>query len=604
MNKMKAVNTRILQKNFPQEYHKFFAENELVVSTACDFMLAGEYSAYHGGISICQKVPFRLYAGLKPISAKKINIKRDCLMYDRSKNKFIPVSLQEEEFEKINSFINHNFKAQISKMGGCQIVFLSETGEEESFSLICTICALISLILHLYYYSFGKKDLKKWSKLRVEQLIKIDKWFDRIFRQAWRINAAARDGITSGTNAFVSLLKTGGFPVIYCAEEKLLDKLKKNQFKSISYTGERMVDALADISPRWYFDFGLIQFGTFRFTGAAKNRELKRIEKELEKIKEDKLIKNLPLKKINSLFARYSQEENFWYIFAKIFDLISLQMLLGLRNIFQYGPSKQDFNFLTDSFSQHWYLFKILDLDMPAFDPLSQILQKHIGEKNPKKAKFKTVGWGRFMREGCLIFIVPRNSLLGKEKILEKELKERWGPDTYIGYLSWLDGVKEDDGVKIEQDLRKGLYSKFVSRNEVKIKEYMSSFRPVNRLISKDDLGQKLKKIDLVLDKTENKIYIGGQRLTSKEIFSAKATISAFCQLLNKKGRISNEEMRPSPYSTNRYEFAGKIALPLKKSYKKILKQDLGLKVEGKIYHYQVIFDPSRVRLWVIDRPY
>lgn len=596
MAKISAVNSKNLRRNFPEEYRKFFSQNELVVSTASGFMWAGEYSAYYGGISICQKVPFRVYAGFKPISAKRIVVKKEYRAYHRSKNKFSPFFFQPEENERINNYLNDKFKGKIRKEGGYQISFLSEASSEEGLNLINVVCALISLIICFYYYSLSKKDIQRWQRLKVNQLIDKDRWFRRIFNLALEINAAARERVTSGTNVFVSLLNSRGFPIIYCPEKRF--SLEKNQSKDFSFTGERMIDLIEEESLSWYFDFGLIQSGTCRIIAGGGNRSIKKTQQDLDKIKRDDLIKKLLLEETDSFFTHYSKKKSLWLIFMEMFDLISLRILLGFKKIFKYGLSNQTFIDFRDALNQHWHFFKILGLDTPKLDLLAQVLQRRIAKENQLGVGIKIAGLGR---GGSLAFAVPKDSLLGKEKILEKEIKDELGPEAHISYLSWIDGV-EDGGVKIEQDLKNKIYSPFVSSEKIQVRDYSHSFRAVNRLIARDELEKQVKRIDLVFDQTNNRIYVGGKRLTSKEIKSAKETIKVLHKLMSSGGELENNELKPSSYSANRYDFSGKIALPLKRAVEKELKKDLDLKVRGKIYHYSIRFNPKNLRIWMIDR--
>ena len=591
---VKAINSRILQESFPEKYRQFFSENELVVSTSPSFMWTGEYSAFYGGISICQKVPFRIYAGLKPISEKKIIVKESCEVYIRPKDHFSSFSLETEEIININSFLNERFGGLISEKGGCQITFLSETSEGENLNLLATICALISLELNLYYGSVEKNEIISWQKIKINQL-RDSEAFQEAFSLAWRINRSARDGLSSGANAFNALVDSGGFPVIYWTEKDLLKK------ENPAWFGERMTDVLGGSSLGWHFDFGLIQFGGWRPIGAAGAHLnwIKRSEADLTQMKKDNKKKNIPFRKIDSLLAYYDKKESPWLILMKGLDLISLRILSNLKNVFQLGPSQQDFSLFIESLNQHRAFFNVLGLDAPEFNILLQILHKLVKKDDQVGAKGEAYGLGQ---KGCLTFAVPKNSLIDKEEILEKEIKTRLGTDVYFSYLSWLDGT-ENGGVKIEQDLKNKSYSSLVGQEEViGIREYNRSFQAVHRLLSRPQMDKQKEGIDLVLDKTRNQVYLRGKRLDSNKIRSARETTKILDQLLKHKGELKNTDLATSSYSANQYELSGKIILPLKRSFEELLRKELYLTVRGNIYDYSIRFDPTNLKIWVVER--
>lgn len=592
---VKKVNSQTLQKAFTKEYRDFFARSELVVSVTDSFMWTGEYSAYFGGISVCQKVPFRIYAGIEPISGKKIVINGDYPAYHRAKNKFLSVSFLPEEIKSFNQFVNDKLRSRVGKKGGCQISFFSEAPAEEGWGSLGTFSALISLILHFYYFSFNGSSLKRWDESKISDLIKKDPWFDRIFRFAWQANAAAREGITSGTYAFLGLVGTGGFPVVYSTKASF--PLGSCALEDLPYNGERLVDLIKN-DLVWHFDFGLIYSGARKDTASA-NRSIREMQEDLDKIKDDDLIKKLSLDKISSLFAHYTQEKSLWLILMEMLDLISFKILLGLKNIFRFGSSEQALRLLFNSLNQHWDVYDILGVNTPKLKLLAQTLKDELQKVGVADSGIKTASVGR---GGYIIFAAPKYSFAEKEKNIEKEIKNRLGPDAHFGYLSWLDGA-EDGAAKIEQDLKKKIYSPFISHEDIEVLDYNLSFNPVSRLLSREDFGHQLKNVDLILDQVDHQIYLRGKRLTSKEISSAKETILVLAELLEKKGKLKSEQLHISSYSTNRYDFSGKIALPLKRAMKRKLLKELRLKVQGKICSFSINFDPTNLRIWVINRP-
>ena len=74
------------------------------------------------------------------------------------------------------------------------------------------------------------------------------------------------------------------------------------------------------------------------------------------------------------------------------------------------------------------------------------------------------------------------------------------------------------------------------------------------------------KKDGILFDAVENKIFIMGEKLCSKQIHSQTGTVELFKNILQERGNeISNHILPRSCYSQNKNEMLGKIILPLKR---------------------------------------
>ncbi len=180
---------------------------------------------------------------------------------------------------------------------------------------------------------------------------------------------------------------------------------------------------------------------------------------------------------------------------------------------------------------------------------------------------------------------------------LEKEL----GVKLQLGYASWLDGI-EEEGVKIEQYLDKKIFSDFVSKNTVRILD-VSNKKQVNLVLSPEEFNKQKNKIDLLLDEKENKIYVRGKMLTSRELHSKKTAINILKILFQNVGKeVSNRELPSSSYSSDRYELQGKITSSLIKIVQKRTKKKFDLKVRGGVVDFFLKFNPSNVKIWLVKK--
>jgi len=83
----------------------------------------------------------------------------------------------------------------------------------------------------------------------------------------------------------------------------------------------------------------------------------------------------------------------------------------------------------------------------------------------------------------------------------------------------------------------------------------------------------------ITFDAINKKIYINGENITHKDLFTQSATVEIIEILFNNKGHyITNKELPPSSYSKNKNDMTGKIILPLQQLMEKKFKQKLTLK--------------------------
>jgi len=59
------MNSKSLKNQHKDTYERFFEEHQIVVSAPFLMTWAGDLSKYYSGITIKQKIPLRLYMGIK-----------------------------------------------------------------------------------------------------------------------------------------------------------------------------------------------------------------------------------------------------------------------------------------------------------------------------------------------------------------------------------------------------------------------------------------------------------------------------------------------------------------------------------------------------------
>ncbi|MEI7918664.1 MAG: hypothetical protein WCH65_00135 [bacterium] len=68
----------------------------------------------------------------------------------------------------------------------------------------------------------------------------------------------------------------------------------------------------------------------------------------------------------------------------------------------------------------------------------------------------------------------------------------------------------------------------------------------------------------ILLDMTNNKMYLNGRKLTSEDLHSQTATVDILKHLVENTGKdIHNKQLSVSSYSKNKNDMLGKIVIPL-----------------------------------------
>jgi hypothetical protein len=179
-------------------------------------------------------------------------------------------------------------------------------------------------------------------------------------------------------------------------------------------------------------------------------------------------------------------------------------------------------------------------------------------------SNFKSISWilglapnDTTIMWGNAIFVLPlewfRKDILYSVSEAQKSIV--WVKLLYANWIDWL----ECRWFIIEQDLNNKIYSEFVSKNSI----VLETINWISKIINSDFLDYEDLEW-LTLDLINRKIYLDGEKLTSKDLHSQNTTIDILEILLtNLWVDISNKDLPKSSYSTNKNEMLGKIILPL-----------------------------------------
>ncbi len=599
-----SLNSRILKERFPEVYKKFFSKCQLVVSAPHFFTWAGEYVAYWGGIAILQKTPLRIYLGLElsPVSSNRGNIiiENDIVSYSIKEDKFKPDQYEHSAQERLLDFLNDTEPSFKIEKQTLKIHILSELPLRATGSTTAMSSAL-AVLLFLQSQVLKPNDIKGWKDSFSSDLIQNNKFkFDSVFRLAWKILAAFRGEYASGTAVFAVLLPSF-LPVFYCmAGKKNLNlpiEVETNYdiLEKVPVFGGR-VEELFHLKkiPSWPIDFALISLGESRGVSSFSTQKLQDIFREANKFVDKDFKKFFNLKK--ELKPFFCRKNDIWQANLQVMNALNIRILMKMGELLKSGQREDILRDFLRAIDKHQILFLLLGVNPLQINIANSIIHQEASKVDDLGAGVKSAST---TKKDIILVAVPAGRM---SKIIERaalRIKKELNLELQIIYASWLDGI-EQEGIKIEQDLERKIYSGFISENTVYVRDF-SQKNPVNLLLSSEEFNKRKKEIDLLLIEEEGKIYIKGKPLTSKELHSKKATIKLLKILLEKRGQeVLNSELPRSSYSQDRYELQGKIIIPLIKAIEKRTKKKLDFKISGGIINFSLKLNPNLVKIWLV----
>jgi mevalonate kinase len=451
---------------------------------------------------------------------------------------FVPYRRNFVEIQ-LDDYLFEKLNSLLSKyLKGSKIYFLSEIPLGSSLGGLGAISACLAMLI-------TTKNLEK------------------IFLLAWQIVKELQQGRSSGATAFASL-SNSPYPIVFYSKGKKYWGGPLDQFYSLPPM------------PSWPIDFGLIFSGNF-VQGASVIASALEIKNILEK-------RESQIKKI----LKTDFKNSFWKTYLLMLNQTACQNLIALAELFKKGANDSALEFFFNTLNQYQNLLHFLEISTPSIDKIySEIHQ--IANKTENKvgsgAKITGVGKG-----GEVLFALPFGQYREKISNLKSQIS-----NLSLDYASWQDGF-ETEGVKIEQDLQNGIYSSFIEKGSLLLKIYQGD-KVSSKIIKEEDLEKEKRKIELLFDTINNKIYIKGRGFDSSSLPSQKATIEILQKLLRAKGKkLKNTEL-PKSYAENRYDLQSKITAPLSRLV------PLRFEISGGMYeNYNLTLKPFDIRIGILGK--
>lgn len=572
------MNSESLQKCFSEVYRDFFANNDIIASW-CYTIPWGYEGWFHRSESVNfrSKIPLKCYVGAKKTKTQGISFK-NISFFDVVKSDFDTCSYDKviKEELKIKEFLE-KFLHDASFGFGVEISILSETTRWHGFWFSGTHLALLSSIILLL---ISDKD----------NLEEIDK--EKIFRLSWKLDFISRYGNSIWEASAHALSENEGPSYIFS------EKFNKNTpiedidglYSEYQIISEKFKNTI--VTEDSFLDIFMIFSGTPTDT---KFIEQSKIAEKNESIKYENFIKNEILDKNpqNISFSKFWTENSIYPHLLESLSVLNFKSIFYIKKLLETWNGDHEIEDLIEHINNLRYLIWIIEKQSPFAEDFSFFFRKNMKNFREKMwimpvYSWKSGGW-------CMVVVKTGISRDTVEKTIQ-ELKTIY-PQVVIEYCSYIDG-KCKDGVKIEQYISKWVYSKYIDKNK-----FLFQSNKGERYIGNYHEILEQEKEGLLFDMIHNKMYLNGEKLTSKDIPSQNTTIEIIIKLLENKGEeISNKDLPNSSYSGNKNEMLGKIVMPFLKFIEEKTNEQLCLVCKGSINDFYLKMEDVNLRIWTIQR--
>jgi hypothetical protein len=587
------LNSAVLQQSFSENYQEFFGKCSIVLSTSLSFNWIEDFSKRYKGISIAQKIPFKTYIGFEPTGDQTLEF-GDIYQYQPAHGRFEAGSLKRAIFpiSEVRDYVNRKLqKLSNGTVRGGKIHCLTELPMAHGYSFPGNFSALLATLLYLMSGSLTEDEVTQWENFPPMELLKNkDSLFSEIFYFAWNINYIFKNGDSTGSGVFASLVSSS-YPIITFPAKTIRSRdygsLKENGFTGLGkvpFWGYRLNDLYSDLDsvPCWPVDMGVV----FSGKPCIAERAIQKINYDLNQYEDFKAhfrhIFGDDLEKAPMFPDFYENcvltDEPTVNKFYDLYGLLSLTMIRQLHCLLLHGYHENEVEKFIGTVGKRYFVSQIMD-EVSSY--MSEFLLK-LNTCLLKKNAFMPVGLfntNNIQLGGGVGFVTgPQQN---RNHLLEAfgELRQSF-PNLSVDYLSWLDGYGRG-GVSIEQNLDAKRFSSFIDASSVLLCTYSGKLDS-KRFVSGHVVEDLAKEYDILCNQLDNSIMIGGKVVSGSDLHSQKATLTLLSVLLNQRNEeVSCRDFPRSSYSQNKNEMQGKIVLPLMKLIRERTKKNLGLSCRG-----------------------
>ncbi len=612
-------NTEALQERHSDVYKRFFAENNVVVSSCFTDVITSGISWRVGAPMMRIKLPFRIYLGLKANAHKGNIVVGNRQHFDVRSDAFLDTGYETMIWGKTLPYVESVLKKMLgtSSFDGVTINVLTERGEDRGFDTPPSLLLLAAL--QLYYGLITPEFLQTLPGLSFDEINQsqtaASRAFNELLIESTKIWTFSLSGSSSGCTNFSGFVDSV-FPIVYVTEERggSVDKpylhfppwyvgTNVERLQDLCFWGLRL-NEMAPCSGVFPVDVAAIFPGSSAVVHDAGVHVKGTLLPSFDELRDDvrelfkPILKTQSQDKLPPFLRNLDIDGHYWQEYGRGEVFPQLYVVRALIRLYQRKLS----SVAMDDF------LEAIDATAPVHAPFEESPSENIqhimrairtcARKHDVRVALRLHNWRKM--DGYIVAYSRPKAFQDELRNVVESLQESYNENIHIDFASYKDGWGEN-GLRIEQFISKGIYSKFVGSQSYRVRGWEEKQGEVERVT--EDVEKTKNEFDVLLDKVDGKIYIKGGECTSRELPTQKAAIEVLVYLLEHRGEtVSNKVLPAQTYTSYRNEFQGKIVTPLNQLLKKRLSKDLGLKIHGRLMAFDVQFNPADLKIGILEK--
>ncbi len=596
------MNSDSLYETFKEHYDELFMNSDLVLSLPYSISLFGWTASVFGWPVMNQPIPHRGYIGLK--KSKKwhwiqiLSYKRICHItgkIEQSKNDIF-YSPSNIFLEKL-AILFPEFHIEISIL----TEFESRNADIISGGIILGLDILV-----------GKVDQKMINLLKISDCKTFyeNNYVIDLLKRTLTLRLNYNESTIGGSSldSFITGLIDSNLPILHMQEKHFYsvsgetvnkkEMLKKVDEMWLIYITKRSEEFMnTEFNKELPFDIMMFSLGNYRNIGWYQ--AFLNWWENSEKIKESLIKDNVANK--DSFFIQ-SFEKNYLlhksveiissYIFhvTKIFlDTLLVKEKLGTfffylrRNIELINTLLGKYNLS----SHEWE-----DFDMGNLEAFLLNLYPNL-----RKDSYFIYTTGSSI-ELKYVILFPKYLSNYSSIEINKELQKQFNKPVSLLYSSKNDWIA-NEGLRIEQFLENNIFYKNTWEKSI----ILINKDGTKSLFTNQEQAMEKGNKGILLDKINQKIFINGEKINSKDLLSQNATVDILSLLLdNFWSEVKNSLLPRSGYSKNKNEMVSKIIIPLLRLVEYKFAYQLPLTCKGNLQDYYLKLENPEIDIFIMKK--
>ncbi len=596
------MNSQEIQWHLPESYQQFFTEHEKVISLPLSINWIGSSHPNYKGLSIKQKLPLRIFCGLRKRASKWVpsTLLGQIITYEIGEKKFITKNTV--EYLPYGHDLQHQidlYYKQYAISWSYTLDIMAETSRSLGIGFDQVVIANIVAILYQLHTPLSVHTLHKRKDIALNELLHnkvfgLSPLYDHITQWIYKLQWFSQqdDYVTS------ALFDTP-YPTVSFRNEKSTHGI----CKIFAYRMQELVWSLP-AHPHAPIDFWLIYSGkpvVLEQNVGHLQTNAKYKSKLIELFKgwfERDIMPELPIDRPFFYQHFFESGSQFGWLLDYMLGLasISMELLYSTYKIYTKGYDEDDIRYFIQTINKARSATTISKKSSSALQDLISIVYQTIGANLIGKIGLSfndsNISWG------CLVFAMPYEGFRHAIKKVQGAIHEQdeWGT---IIYSNRIDGVWYD-GLRIDQDTSQWVFSSYIQH-----KAYILQSSHYDTHTSSYSTLLQDTRHDILCDTITMKITIAGVPLSSKELHSQSATIELLRYLLDHQNQsISCKDLPPSSYSKLKNELQGKIIWPLQQVLMSYLEKKLPLTITGSWSNFFIKLDSSSLKIGFVEAWY